>query len=343
MRPVRLFLFCILVTAVCPAQAPKPRVPKPPWASGGSGTSSPSSTGSSTPAAPSQSRESPPDNSSETIKVDVKLVNVFVTVTDQQGAPIGGLGKDNFQLREDGVAQKIAVFDKESALPLSIALEIDTSLSTRKDLPLELSSARRFVHAILRPVDALSLYGFSETVDQLVPFTANLKQIDRGLDRMQLGAATALYDALFLGSEALERRQGRKVLVVITDGGDTVSKTDYHEALRAAQEAEAIVYSIIIVPIEASAGRDIGGEHALIQLSHDTGGRYFYATSIPQIDDAFRQISDELRTQYLLAYYPSQRLSDSDYRRIDVAVSGVSAGSDYKVRHRTGYYTSKLE
>jgi Ca-activated chloride channel homolog len=343
MRPVRLFLFCILATAVCLAQAPKPRVPKPPWASGGSGTSGPPSSSSSSPAALSQPRENPPNNPSETIKVDVKLVNVFVTVTDQQGAPIGGLSKDNFQLREDGVAQKIAVFDKESALPLSIALEIDTSLSTRKDLPLELSSARSFVHAILRPVDALSLYGFSEIVDQLVPFTSNLKQIDRGLDRMQLGAATALYDALYLGSEALERRQGRKVLVVITDGGDTVSKTDYKEALRAAQEAEAIVYSIIIVPIEASAGRDTGGEHALIQLSHDTGGRYFYATSGPQLDNAFRQISDELRTQYLLAYYPSQRLSDSDYRRIDVAVSGVSPGSDYKVRHRTGYYTSKSE
>jgi Ca-activated chloride channel family protein len=343
MRPARLFLFCILATAVCAAQASKPRVPKPPWASGGSGTSTSSPAGSSKPAASSQPQENPPNNPSETIKVNVKLVNVFVSVTDQNGAPIGGLNKDNFELREDGTAQKIAVFDRESALPLSIALEIDTSLSTRKDLPLELNSARRFVHAILRPVDALSIYAFSEVVDQLVPFTANLREIDRGLDRVRLGSATALYDALYLGAAALNRRDGRKVLVVITDGGDTVSKTNYQEALRAAQQAEAIVYSIIIVPIEASAGRDIGGEHALIQLSHDTGGRYFYATSIPQLDDAFRQISEELRTQYLLAYYPSRRYSDSDFRRIDVTVSGVSAGTDYKVRHRTGYYTSKLE
>src|SRR5439155_14979694 len=140
---------------------------------------------------------------------------------------------------------------------------------------------------------------------------------------IRLGAATALYDALYLGSRALESRQGRKVLVVITDGGDTVSKVDYKEALRTAQEAEAIVYSIIVVPIEASAGRDTGGEHALMQLSEDTGGKYYYATSIPQLDQAFRSISDELRTQYLLAYYPERRLADSDFRRIEVKLAGL--------------------
>ena len=276
-----------------------------------------------------------------TVKVNVKLVNVFVTVTDDHGAPITNLKKENFQLREDGKEQKIAVFDKESALPLSIVLAVDTSLSTRKDLPLELASARRFAHAILRSVDALSIYQFSEVVDEVVPFTSDLKKIDRGVDRIRLGAATALYDALYLGSRALESRQGRKVLVVITDGGDTVSRVDYKEALRTAQEAEAIVYSIIVVPVEASAGRDTGGEHALMQLSGDTGGKYYYASSLPQLDNAFRQISDELRTQYLLAYYPSQRLSDSDFRRVQVSIAGAPAASVYKVRHRAGYFTSK--
>jgi Ca-activated chloride channel family protein len=276
-----------------------------------------------------------------TIKVDVKLVNVFVTVTDEHGAPIANLTKDNFSLREDGKPQKISVFDKESALPLSIVLAIDTSLSTRKDLPLELASAKRFAHAILRPIDALCVYQFSEFVDQVVPFTAELKTIDHGIDRIHSGSATALYDAVYLGSQALESRHGRKVMVVITDGGDTMSKTNYDEARQAALQAEAILYSIIIVPIEASAGRDTGGEHALVQLSADTGGKYFYATSISQLDKAFRQISDELRTQYLLAYYPSQRLSDSEFRRIEVAVIGQPAGSTYKGRYRTGYYTSK--
>ncbi len=279
--------------------------------------------------------------SDTTFKVDVKLVNVFVTVTDERGAPMAGLKKENFELIEDDKAQKIALFDKESALPLNIVLAIDTSLSTRKDLPLELTSARRFAHAILRPVDVLSLYGFSETVSELTGFTPDLRVIDRAIDHVRLGSATALYDALFLGSQALEPRQGRKVMVVITDGGDTMSKVDYKEAVRAAETAEAILYSIIVVPIEASAGRDTGGEHALIQLSADTGGKYFYASSLEQLDEAFAQISDELRTQYLLAYYPSQRFSDSDFRRIQVSVKGMPSDSGFKVRHRTGYYTSK--
>jgi len=287
--------------------------------------------------APAQTKTEPEPET--TVKVDVKLVNVFVTVTDEHGAPLSHLNKENFGLLEDGKEQKISIFDRESALPLSIVMAVDTSLSTKKDLPLELLSAKKFAHAILRPVDALSLYQFSETVEEITSFTPDLKRIDRGIDRVHQGAATALYDALYLGSQALESREGRKVLLVITDGGDTVSKTDYKEAVRAAQVAEAIVYSIIIVPIETSAGRDTGGEHALIQLSEDTGGKYYYASSVPQLDQAFKQISEELRTQYLLAYYPSQRFADSDFRRIEVKVSG--APGTVAVRHRTGYYTSK--
>jgi Ca-activated chloride channel homolog len=321
---IRPLVAVVLLTfAPCVSQ-----VPKPPWA-GGSTTK---------PATKSAEEASSPGESDTTFKVDVKLVNVFVTVTDDHGSPVAGLNKEDFALQEDDRDQKIAVFGKESALPLSIVLQIDTSLSTRKDLPLELLSARRFAHAILRPVDGLSVYAFSEVVNEITPFTSDAKVIDRGIDRIRLGSATALYDALYLGSHALEPRQGRKVMVVITDGGDTVSSVNYKEAVRAAQQAEAIVYSIIIVPIEASAGRDTGGEHALIQLSEDTGGRHFYATSAPQLDEAFGKISDELRTQYLLAYYPSQRLANSDYRRIRVSLHGQAA---YNVRHRTGYYTSK--
>src|SRR5579872_1269781 len=317
-----VFLFLTAAVALSLAQ-----VPKPPWASGSS-------------AKPSSSKSSDQDTGS-TVKVDVKLVNVFVTVTDEHGAPVAGLKKENFEILEDGKPDTISVFDKESALPLSIVMDVDTSLSTRKDITLELNSARRFAHAILRPVDALSLYEFSEVVNEIVPFTADLKTIDRGIDRPQLGAATALYDALYLGAHALETRENRKVIVAITDGGDTVSREDYKGALRACQEAEALVYSIIVVPIEASAGRDTGGEHALIQISEDTGGKYFYATSVPQLDDAFRKISDELRTQYLLAYYPSRRYADSDFRKIEVKVTGDGVGLNVNVRHRTGYYTHK--
>jgi Ca-activated chloride channel family protein len=296
---------------------------------------------------PAQQNSPRPEHQSEpttTLRVDVNLVNVFVTVTDEHGAPIGGLLRENFVLKEDHREQKIAVFDKESALPLSIALAIDTSLSTRHDLPLEQTSAKRFAHAILRPVDALSVYGFNEVVHESTPgYTSDLKRIDEGIDHIRVGAATALYDAIYLAARALDHRKGRKVIVLITDGGDTISKIDYKEAVRAAEEAEAIVYSIIIVPIESSAGREIGGEHALIQLSEDTGGKYYYATSAAQLDDAFHKISDELRTQYLLAYYPSQRTSLSEFRRIEVRVAGVPDAAAYRVRHRAGYYSVKSE
>src|SRR5499427_10404987 len=295
-------------------------------------------------ASQTQKQNQHPSEPSTTLKVDVNLVNVFVTVTDQHGAPIAGLTKENFILKEDDHEQQIRVFDKESALPLSIALAIDTSLSTRHDLPLEQASAKRFAHEIIRPIDALSVYAFSEVVKEATPgYTSDLKRIDESIDHIRVGAATALYDAIYLASRALDSRKGRKVIVLITDGGDTVSRVDYKEAVRAAEEAEALVYSIIVVPIESSAGRETGGEHALIQLSEDTGGKYYYATSIAELDDAFRKISDELRTQYLLAYYPSQRTSFSEFRRIEVKVSGVPDSAGYRVRHRAGYYTVKSE
>lgn len=276
------------------------------------------------------------------IRVNLKLVNVFSTVTNAGGAPVSVLKQEDFQVYEDGKQQKIAVFQRESELPLSIVLAIDPSLSAGNDQKLELESARRFAHAILRPIDGISLFQFSEVVDQLTPFTANLRVIDKGIGHVHAGAATALYDTLYLGSEALMERRGRKVMVVITDGGDTVSKSSYQEAVREAQQAEVILYSIIVVPIESSAGRDIGGEHALIQLSRDTGGKCFFASSLEQLDAAFRQISDALRTQYLIAYYPSTGLSDSEYRRIEIKIDAATKNypdpSELQVRHRMGYY-----
>lgn len=287
----------------------------------------------------------------DTFKVNVKLVNVFVTVTDQQGAPIGNLTKQDFKISEDGVPQKISVFNKESELPLSIVIAVDTSSSTRKDIRLELEAARRFIHSIVRAQDGVAIYQFSSSVTELTPFTSNVKRIDAAIDEMRVGGGTSLYDAIYLSAKALVNRQGRKVLVLITDGGDTTSSVDYQEALRAAQMSEALVYSLIDVPVESSAGRNTGGEHALIQISNDTGGKYYYASGIAQLERSFGQISDELRTQYLLAYYPVPRLAASDFRQIDVDAhphtaadpKGSDDGEKLIVRARRGYYTSKLE
>jgi Ca-activated chloride channel family protein len=277
-----------------------------------------------------------------TFRVNVRLVNVFASVTDAHGAPVGNLNKDDFKVLEDGVPQTISVFDRESELPLSIVMAVDTSESTRRDVKLETLSAKKFVRSIvLRPVDRLSVFQITENVDQLSGFTSDLKSIERAIDRLQAGAGTSVFDTIYLAADSLIDRQGRKVLVLITDGGDTTSKTDYQNALRRAEQAEAIIYSIIVVPVAADAGRNLGGEHALIQMSKDTGGKYYYADSIGALDDAFRQISEELRSQYLIAYYPNRRVSDSAFRRIQIEVAKKDgSGEAFHARHRAGYYTA---
>lgn len=322
----------LMISAAAQDQTTPPPAPAP-------------STATQQPATPPIRRHASNGDQTPTIKVNVKLVNVFASVADKDGAPYADLHKEDFRIFEDGIEQKLSVFERESGLPLSIVMALDTSMSTRKDLPLEVASARRFAHDILRPVDAISLYNFSTYVSLALPFTNDERRLDAALAHLQTGAATALYDAIYLSAQSLEYRQGRKVIVLISDGGDTMSKTDYQEALRAAQISEAIIYSIIMVPIESDAGRDVGGEHALIQLSQDTGGKYYYATSLTQLDAAFRQISDELRTQYLLAYYPSSRVG-AEFRRISVELTAEAkqrAQRELFVRHRAGYYNSKIE
>jgi Ca-activated chloride channel family protein len=282
-----------------------------------------------------------PEDTGATFKVKVNLVSVYATVTGANGAPITDLKKEDFAIAEDGHPEKIAVFEQESERPVSIILAMDASQSVKKDLQVELESARRFVSATLRPVDKLALYQFSDTVQEVVPFTNSFQRIATGIRNVRIGSGTALYDAVYLAGHTLGDKQGRKVLVLITDGGDTVSSTTYLTALRAVQQSEAIVYSIIVVPIERDSGRNTGGEHALIQLSRDTGGKYYYAQSPAGLDEAFKQISKELRTQYLLGYYPSRTIADSDFRKIGITVNRPE--QQLQVHHRTGYYTSKLD
>src|SRR5260370_24437476 len=278
---------------------------------------------------------------SPTFRVNVRLVNVFATVTDARGAPVADLTKADFRVLEDVIPQTISVFDQESELPLSIALAVDTSLSTMRDFKLEVTSAKKFAHSIMRPVYHLSVFEVTENINQLTSFTSDLTTIDRAIDNLRVGAGTSLYDAIFLSADALMSRDGRRVLMLITDGGDTTSSADYNAALRRAQQAEAIVYSIIVVPAEADAGRNLGGEHALIQISKDTGRKHYYADNLSELDNAVRQSSKEPRTHYLIGYYPNRQVSDSPFRRIQVQViKKDSDNGNYQVRHRAGYYTA---
>jgi Ca-activated chloride channel family protein len=271
-----------------------------------------------------------------TFHVDVKLVNIFVNVTDKNGAIVGALTKDDFAVFEDGRPQQIALFERQSEVPLNLTLAIDTSGSVRKDLDEEATAARHFAHDILRPQDQMSVLEFATDVTQLTPFTNNLSQIDHGMGELRSDWATAMYDAICLGSEGLGKRQGRKVLVLVSDGDDTAKSSTYAQALEAALRNEVMIYSLIDVPIEASAGRDTGGEHALITISEQTGGKHFYVSE-GGLDKAFAKVSDDLRTQYLIGYYPRHQVPGANFHRVVVTVPRAAA-DEFSVRNKAGYY-----
>lgn len=272
-----------------------------------------------------------------TFRMDVKLVNLFVNVTDKNGSIVGGLAKSDFQISEDGRPQTIAIFERQSEIPLSLVLAIDTSGSTAKDLYIEQGASKRFIRDLLRQQDQMSLIQFATDVRQVVPFTNKIPQLERGLGSLRVGDATALYDAIYLGSESLAKKQGRKVLVLVSDGGDTVQNTNYQEALEKALRSEVMIYSIIDVPVAASAGRDTGGEHALITLAEQTGGKHFYASE-GGLDKAFERVSEDLRTQYLIAYYPRNQEPGRSFHRLTVTVPRAAPDA-FNIRYKTGYYS----
>jgi Ca-activated chloride channel homolog len=273
-----------------------------------------------------------------TMRVDVKLVNVFVNVTDAHGAIVGGLTRDDFAITEDNRPQEIAFFERESESPLNLILAIDTSASVYKDRAIEQDAAKRFVHALLRNQDQMSVLEFSTYVTELTRgFTNKEAVIDRSLNSLRGGDATALYDAIYLGAQGLGGKQGRKVLVLVSDGSDTVNDTTYAQALEQALRNEVMIYSIIDVPIAASAGRDTGGEHALITLAEQTGGKSFYASE-GGLDKAFSRVSDDLRTQYLLGYYPHNQEPGVNFHRLRVTVPRAAAEA-FNIRYRTGYFS----
>jgi len=284
------------------------------------------------PSLPAQDKDTP------TFKIESNLVNLYVNVTDQSGAIVGGLNKEDFRVAEDGRPQTIGVFERQSELPLSIMLAIDTSLSVRKDLSEEKHAASHFARELLRKQDQMGLIEFDSDVSQLVPFTNNLKRIDEGLGKLKPGLATALYDAVYLGSDSLAPKQGRKVLIVVSDGDNTAGNSDYRQALDHALLGDVMIYSLIDVPIEASAGRDTGGEHALITLSEQTGGKSFYVDE-GGLDKAFQKVSDDLRTQYLIGYYPRNQIRGQSFHRISVTVPRAVHGV-YNIRCKTGYYSA---
>jgi Ca-activated chloride channel homolog len=271
-------------------------------------------------------------------RVNVNLVRVITTVKNPSGELIGDLRKEDFQLFDNGAPQEINVFERHSDQPLSVALLVDISGSTAKDLKFETDSAARFLRVLLaegNPNDSVALYGFNWQVTLFHSFTHSLVSLTTALRGLHGEAGTSLYDAIYLAARDLEEREGRKVLIVVTDGGDTTSAKTLQQALAAVHLADAVIYPLVIIPITNDAGRNIGGENALKFMADGTGGRTFLPTLGAELDRAFNDIINELRTQYLLGFYPRNvPLTKDRFHKLQVRVTRP----DLRVSARNGYY-----
>lgn len=269
----------------------------------------------------------------------VSLVNVTATVRDANGGVIGGLDVKNFEIIDGGEPREIVVFERQTDRPLSVMLLVDASLSAAVELEFERASAKRFVTNLFgvgsHEDDRLGVMKFSEGVDLLSPLTRRERVIERALDRIRPESGTSLYDGVLLASEELTRRAGRRVIIILTDGGDTTSYSTYRQAIEAAQGADAVIYSVIVQPVKADAGRNIGGENTLYLFAQGTGGKAFVEYGEDGLNRVFSEILENLRTQYLLGYYqPTHDDSRSRFREIRVSVDLPDA----TVLARSGYY-----
>jgi Ca-activated chloride channel family protein len=267
--------------------------------------------------------------------VDVSLVSIMATVTTPDGNWVAGLKQDDFQIYEDGKLQEIKVFGKESELPLQLCLLFDSSSSIATELRTQQEAAIQFLTSIVRPVDRVSILRVSEDVDEVVRASNRMDRLSSAIRSIRPGGGTSLYDAIYLAAEILGNSKGRKVIVAITDGTDTTSDLKIKDCLKQAQIAEAAIYGLVVQPIKSEPGRNLGGEHAMYYLAEKTGGRFFRVLSPDSIRTSFDKISEELRTQYYLGYYPQRAPSAaSEFRQIQVRVKDAS----YVVRSREGYF-----
>jgi VWFA-related protein len=333
-----------------------------------------------------QSAPNPPD---ATFLTDVKVVMVFATVRDKQGQVVRNLSKDDFVLDEDGRPQTIRYFSQESDLPLTLGLLVDTSGSTRRVLPDERNASHRFLEQVLREnKDQAFLIHFDFEVELLQDLTPSRTQLEKALNQLETSdqrpqmnrrnggqtypggggsypgggagrrrhGGTSLYDAVFLASDELMRKQkGRKSLILMSDGVDNGSKLTLSECVESAQRADTLVYSILFEDPEANnfngfGGPRIGGrrggwggnrgpamnrpdgKNVLERISRETGGRFFEASKKQPIDKVFAAIEEDLRNQYSLGYTPTG--AAPGYRHIHVAAKQ----KNLTVQAREGYY-----
>ncbi len=270
------------------------------------------------------------------IRSEVSLVSVLSSVLDKDNRPVVNLTSDQFELYEEGIKQNIEVFEPETQIPLDLTLMIDSSLSEIKELEFEEDAASRFIQKLVRPADRLALYEFADAVTQIAPFSSNVPMLQSALKRIVPGDGTALYDAVYLGAQALGRNPAgrRRVIVLVTDAGETTSRADFETARRAALRADVLLYTIVVRAVKTESGRNTAGEHAVETIADSTGGATYFPNDIHELGAMFDRIDRELRTQYRIAYYPNPHPPAGEYRTIELRVK-----CDCKVRSRKAYFS----
>ena len=335
MRPFTLaaaVLSLVLAPALHAQEAPSPGGPPPP---------------SNAAAEPEQ------DQAMETLKVNVNLVNVYFSVRDKNGY-ITNLHKDDCSIYENKELQKTKNFTQEKNLPLTIGILLDTSGSQQNVLPLEQQSGAEFLKDVLTPKDEAFLISFDINVDLLADYTNSPREIKRALDRASIntGAGTGsvtgngtargtlLFDAVYLAAhDKLRQEAGRKILVILTDGGDQGSQETLKTATEAAQKANTIVYVILLSDrgfYNGFGGINLAdtGAHDMERLASETGGRVInVGNNGKKLEQAFDQIQDELRTQYLASYTPTDLKIDGTFRTLN-----ITCQPGQKIQARKGYY-----
>ena len=293
-----------------------------------------------------------------TIKVDVNVVNVLCSVHNKQNGLVGNLEKKNFQIFEEGKEQEIKYFTRETDLPLTIGLLVDTSESQRRLVDIEKRAAYQFFAKVLRQKDLAYLIQFGAEAELLQDDTNSPRLLQDGLNQLHMSvpvgglhpgpvptqqnmAGTILFDAVYLAAnEKMKSEVGRKAIVLITDGVDTGSKINITRAIEAAQKSDSIIYSIDYEDPSAYGGFGMiriggaGGEGDLRRMSNETGGRVFKVDRKNSLDDIFRDLQEEMRSQYSIGYIPTNPAKDGSFRKIEIRVDN----KDYKVQARKGYY-----
>jgi len=285
----------------------------------------------------------------QAIKVGVSLVSLYATVRDNHKAIVPNLEQNDFKIFEDNVEQKVAFFAKERTLPLTMGLLIDTSGSEAEMIGAEQQAAIQFLQRVMQKRDEALVITFDLDVDLLADWTNDVSELDRAIRRARINApssrgmisggpfptsgsgGTNFYDAVYLAShDKMATEAGRKALIILTDADDNGSKISLKEAVEAAQRADTVIHMLVVY--DPRYGANMG---AAKQLAEETGGRAIDVHNTKQLLKAFDEISEELRTEYSLGYYPTNGKLDGTYRKVKVELTN----KDYKALTRKGYYS----